>query len=315
MYVYKTYGLVIASELILPELAVTSATEVPDITILAQPVPEVLAGASYSDSYFQVAGDICQVDANGVARYRIEEGQRILVDAQPGVAAGDVRLYLLGSALGAVLHQRHCLPLHVSSVVTPNGVWAFTGNSGAGKSTLAAALHYRLGWPLFSDDVGVIFSEKSDQLLFHSGPPRLKLWQDALEHLDISQNGLMPDLMRINKFHLQVETGFEQYPRQLSALVWLERARRNEAASIVPVEGAQIFQYVLGAIYRDNFARQLNDMQRLFHQCGELARRLRIYRYRRPWQLEKFESSLGPLLKEIQSLDCSKTQAPFSHLN
>ncbi len=315
MYFYKTYGLVIASELVLPELVEVSSTDTPDITIILRSVPENLARATYCERLFQVAGNICHVIAEGAARYRIEDGRRILVDAEPGAAPGDVRLYLLGSALGALLHQRHCLPLHVSSVITPSGVWAFTGDSGAGKSTLAATLHYKFGWPLLSDDVGAILPEKSDQLLFHSGPPRLKLWQDALAHLDISQDGLLPDLVRTNKFHLKLDTGFEQRPQPLRALVWLERVKPDEAASIAPVEGIQMLQYVLGAIYRDNFARQLNDMQYLFHQCGDLARQVRIYRYHRPWTLERFDTSLTPLINEIQSLGRVDTEAKLSYLS
>jgi hypothetical protein len=300
MYFYKVYGLVVASELVLPELVVTPATDIPDVTILVRPVPEVVAGASYRDPYFQVAGNVCQVQAEGVARYRVEEGQRILVDAEPGVAAGDLRLYLLGSALGAVLHQRNCLPLHVSSVVTPNGVWAFTGDSGAGKSTLAAALHYKFGWPILSDDVGVVIQNELGQMLFHPGPPRLKLWQDAINHFGINQGDLVPDFIRANKFHLKIEEGFEQQPQILSALVILERTRtKEEEPQLLLIEGIKSFQSIIDSIYRLEFVPHLNSTKSIFLACGVLADRLQVYSYRRPWLLDNIDKSLDTLLAKM----------------
>ncbi len=300
MYFYRTYGLVIASELVLPELVVVPATDAPDVTIILGSVPEVLEGATYSDRYFQVAGNVCHIVAKGVARYRIEEGQRIVVDAEPGVADGDVRLYLLGSALGAVLHQRQCFPLHVSSVVTPNGVWAFTGASGAGKSTLAANLHYKFGWPLLSDDVGVILPNPSEPVVFHAGPQRLKLWQDTLEQLNISQDDLTPDLIRIKKFHIKLDTGFQQQSKALRTLVLLERANPSESASLIPVNGLDSFKVIMTAIYRPNFASHLNDSTGIFKVFSLLSRNVQVYRYRRPWNLSSIESSLEPLLGRIK---------------
>lgn len=312
MHFYKTYGLVIASELVLPELIPWQSSGISDVCIITQSLGETLENASFtdntsfSDMSFQVAQDCCQINVQGVARYRIEQGKNIFVDIEPGVAAGDVRLYLIGSSLGALLHQRRCLPLHVSSVVTPDGVWAFTGDSGAGKSTLAAALHYKFGWPLLSDDVGVILPDESGKLLFHPGPPRLKLWIDALEHLNISQNELMPDLTRTNKFHLSLEQGFQQRPQPLSTLVWLERANPSEAPRLLSIEGIQAFQAVFMAVYRPNFANYLNDKKTLFTFCSSLSKQIQVCRYSRPWSLDSFANSLQPIVEKIRKLEIAK---------
>lgn len=262
-------------------------------------LPETLAGATAGDAYLQVAGDRCQINIANIARYRIEQGRRILIDPVPDAAPGDVRLYLLGTALGTLLHQRHSLPLHVSAVATPGGVWAFTGESGAGKSTLAAALHYHFDWPLLSDDVGVIEPDESGQPLFHPGPPRLKLWQDALTHFEIDSCELIPDLIRANKFHLRLERGFEHEPQRLCALVLLERADDDESPSLVAVNGMAAFQAVASAIYRPEVAQWVGDRTTLFRRCAELAGQIKVYRYRRPWVLERFGASLRPLVAQL----------------
>jgi hypothetical protein len=309
-YFYRIYGLNLASAIELPELpelpAPPETDATPGIAVTASwsSLDETLVGMTADDSYLQVSGDQCQFNVNGIARYRIEQGQRILVDPAPGAAPGDIRLFLLGSAFGALLHQRGCLPLHVSSVATPSGVWAFTGDSGAGKSTLAAALHFHFDWPLLSDDVGVIDSgDQNQQPLFHPGPPRLKLWQDAVAHFAINPSELTPDLTRCNKFHLSLARGFETGPKRLRALVVLERASEGEPTSLVEINGTAAFRAVAGTVYRPEMAQRVGDKNLFFSQCAALAGRITVYRYRRPWSLATIDGSLQPLVRQVSTSD------------
>ena len=69
----------------------------------------------------------------GIARYRISDGRRIIVQPALGVPEANVRLFLLGSAMGLLLHQRGLMPLHASAVEIEGRAVAFTGASGAGK--------------------------------------------------------------------------------------------------------------------------------------------------------------------------------------
>ena len=304
-YLYQIYGLNVASEIELPELLAANPAQEIAATISLATLTETLEGMAVDGSYLQVSGDQCQFYAEGIARFRIERGQRILIDPVPEAAPGDVRAYLLGMAFGALLHQRGLLPLHVSAVATPNGIWAFTGESGAGKSTLAAALHYQFKWPLLSDDVGVIKPCDLGQPVFHPGPPRLKLWQDALTHFEIDSHGLIPDLIRINKFHLRLERGFEHEPQRLRALVLLEPAEADEPPSLIPVNGMAAFQTVAGAVYQPYTAQRVGNRTTLFRRCAELAGQIKVFRYRRPWALAEFDGSLQTLFRQI----CEAAQA------
>lgn len=301
-YLYHIYGLNLASEIELPELPeLLGCDALPEVevTVRLASLPEKLADKTPARGYLQVAGDQCQFNVDGIARYRIEQGQRILIDPAPGSAPGDVRLFLLGSAFGALLHQRGNLPLHVSSVATPDGVWAFTGDSGAGKSTLAATLHFHFGWPLLSDDVAVLEQAILDRPLLHPGPPRLKLWQDAVTHLAINSCDLIPDLTRVNKFHLNLAQGFEHDPQRLRALVVLERANDDEPPSLTQISGIAAFQAVAGTVYRPEMAQLVGDQNTLFRQCAALASQIALYRYRRPWSLDSLDSSLQPLVEQV----------------
>lgn len=305
-YYYLTYGLKICSTLELPELPAIDPCENPDVMVTTPGVVDRLEKGTYLRNWLEIGDDRCQITVEGIARYRVEEGQRILLDrrmpdgADSAADPGDVRLFLLGSALGALLHQRHWLPLHVSALQTPSGAWAFTGHSGAGKSTISAWLHYSQQWPLITDDVAVIKPDEAEPLL-HPGPARAKLWRDALAALGIGTEGLVRDLMRADKFHLMMNKGVRYEAHRLSALVQLERADEGEVASLERLSGVEAFKTVMGAIYRPELGSEFNTDEQLMRECICLAQQIRVYRFRRPWSLEDMEQSLEPLLAEIQA--------------
>ena len=305
-FYYLTYGLKICSTLELPELPEIDPCEQPDVLVTTPGVADRLEDGAYLTNWLEVGDDSCQITIEGIARYRIEQGQRILLDRRmprgvdPVADPGDVRLFLLGSALGALLHQRHWLPLHVSALKTPAGAWAFTGHSGAGKSTMSAWLHFMHQWPLITDDVAVIKPTDSDPLL-HPGPARVKLWRDALKALGIGTEGLVRDLMRADKFHIMMNKGVRYDAHRLNALVQLERAEEGEEASLEKVSGIDAFRIVMGAIYRPELGSEFNSDKKLMDEGVRLAQKIRVYRFRRPWSLEDMDKNLKPLLDEIQA--------------
>lgn len=312
-YYYRIYGLRIASQLELPELPAISPCENPDAQILTHDVAETLEGGEQKLNWLQVGDDGCQVNIESIARYRSEMGWRIVVDRRmirrdhPPASAGDVRLFLLGTVLAALLHQRNWLPLHVSALATPAGVWAFTGHSGAGKSTLGSWLNRHQGWPMLTDDVAVIKPEEHKPYL-HPGPPRVKLWRDALSALGIETEGLVRDLSRVDKFHLMVDEGFQHHPQPLRALVKLERAEEGEAAELIRIQGVEAFTIILASLYRPEMGEEFNSAQQLMRDAITLAGKIRIYRFRRPWSLDDMNDNLAPLLDEIQSLSVGSTE-------
>ena len=78
------------------------------------------------------------------------------------VPDANIRLYLLGSAMGVLLHQRGLLPLHANAVEIDGKAFAFMGASGSGKSTLAAWFHDH-GYRIIADDVcAVRFETEGD---------------------------------------------------------------------------------------------------------------------------------------------------------
>lgn len=174
-YSYCLFGLRIRSEIELPELAPSPIEEPADIEVCLGQLPgksELRHGYLIGDSG---AGFI----EEGVGGYWITGGKRILVEPDPRAPMRNVRLYVLGSAMGVALHQRGLLPLHANCIEIEDRAFLFMGRSGAGKSTLAAAFYDR-GFRVIADDVCVIDFDGEGRASVMPGVPRLRLWEEAL---------------------------------------------------------------------------------------------------------------------------------------
>ena len=92
---YQLFGLAVRSEFELPELPIGKIEGDPDVGIRR--------GMS----------DGTRIQIDGVAEFSVADGSNIWVSPAPGAASRNVRLYLLGSAMGLLLH--HWRPLIRSS--------------------------------------------------------------------------------------------------------------------------------------------------------------------------------------------------------
>ena len=295
---YQVYGLTVESELELPEL-VPALHQKPDVHIRFGNVPETLDNLIGHWSWCMASNSEFAFTIEGVARYHVAEGRTITIerrlDLREPAPAADIRLWLLGSAFGALLHQRGLLPLHVSAVKAESGVWAFTGESGEGKSTLAGFLHRHYSWELVSDDVSVMDTEGAQPLIY-PGPRKLKLWVDALNYLGFEGCSSVRDLSNTDKFQLYLPSKISYEPECLNGLILLESMAEDRPGSIEELRGMEAFNACLSSIYRPYMDSWFKVPQKRLDEIVTLCRSIKIYRFRRPRSLEGFEKNLGPLL-------------------
>lgn len=291
---YSLHGLRMASSLEMPELTAAPSGDA-DVEILETDVPTSLGDDAIIGGYWQTHAGQFLFEAPDAARYLITEGRRIHFQSYPGQARDEhaIRLYLLGTALGALLHQRGLFPLHAGGLATPAGAWLFTGHSGAGKSTLVAWLHQRFGWPILSDDVTVI-DDKGGTLRAHGGIGRLRLWRDALAALSIPEDGLVRDLVRMDKFQLLLGNGYsETVP--LRGLVLLEACERN-TSTLTRLCGHEALAAVMGSVYRPEFAELWRTPGNLFLHSARIAAGIQVLKFSRPRNLADYERHLETLI-------------------
>lgn len=309
---YAVHGLRLASSLELPDLALAGDdTDGIDVAIDEGDVPATLDGQANTGGYWQADADRLLFEAPGIARFLVSNGRSIRFQPCTDEPRDDhaIRVYMLGTALGALLHQRGLFALHAGGVATPSGAWLFTGHSGAGKSTLVAWLHRRFGWPILSDDVTVV-DHAGGILQARGGIPRLRLWRDALAAMSVPEAGLVRDLLRYDKFQLSLGAGHRgQVP--LRGLVLLESVE-GEDSSLTRLRGHEALATVMGSVYRPEFAETWRPPGSLFLDSARIAAGMQVYRFSRPRSLVDYDRHLESLISglgEIAASPAAGTQA------
>lgn len=248
---YALCGLRVASELPLPELLPWSGDDRPaDIEIRIGDVPDHLADPLHEGPLLRTARDgTCLYIIDGTAAYLVEGGRRVTVRPRSGASATTVRLFLLGSVFGFLCHQRGLLPLHAGCVEIDGKAVAFAGHSGAGKSTLAAAF-LRRGYPVLADDITVLDMDAPGGPLVLPSFPRIKLWRDALEGMDIPSHGLERIRPELEKYQLPVTAGFRTAALPLGALYHLKTVKDRRHVGEEALRGAASMEALVDAVYR-----------------------------------------------------------------
>lgn len=283
-YVYS--GLRVASELPLPEWEAfeTRGPETADVVIrqlVSAPATPSPPSASFS---FEVPG---------VAYYEVKGGSEICVWPSEGADAREVRLYLLGSAWGALCYQRHLFVVHASAVEVGGQAVLFAAPSGHGKSSLAAWLGTR-GYPLVSDDLCRIDLPPEGAPIVHPASRKLKLWEDALQALNWNPRDGVRDHTRHNKFHLPAPKIVECPSLPLGAVYLLGWG----PLALQRIEGLDAWRrFMADATYRPSFLEEMGRSGRYAQQCLTLLSLVPFWSLQRPRDLDRFSQTLDLLTR------------------
>lgn len=260
---YKAFGCIIHSDFPIPQLPAATGTAA-DITIRRR---DLRAYKISPDHYRINAQEICFA-LEAVGTFRVAGGSSIEVDPDPACPCSHMGVYLMGSCMGAVLHQRGFLPLHGSCVTDGARSILIAGDSGAGKSTLAAEFLKR-GWKLITDDVTAVFDVESTPMV-QSSYPSQKLWQDALDRYGRPGSGVHSLYFsdKREKFCVNVSRFFHEGTCPLSLVVRLLPA--DAPTAIHPIEGMTQVDQLLRNTYR-SFMIDPKHRQRHFQRCVTLS--------------------------------------------
>jgi len=242
---YFAYGLPILSSLPLPELMPEPSPDVHQVRICTGAVSPELEGRKMSGGLFETSPGRFLLRLEGVARYLVADGDRIVIDAAAEADEDSVRLFLLGSVFGALLHQRGLLPLHASGIETSKGAVLFAGASGTGKSALAATFHAR-GYRVIADEICAL-----DRNYVRPGIPRLLLWRDALDDLGLWSGALRQVRPNLKKYHFPLERRSRD-PLPVAAIYVLKTVMERDFR-LLRVVGAERFQVLVNCIFRRHF--------------------------------------------------------------
>ncbi len=294
MFTYLAYGLIINSELELPELLVSKGN--PDVTIrLGKLTPPTLKPTN-SECHCSITPEEAYLWWLEGGTFLVRGGREIIIDPITNVEEKVLRLFLLGAALGLLLHQRNLLVLHASSVAINGGAVAFIGESGMGKSTTAGALQQR-GHRILSDDVTAVSGEKQTQPLIVPGFPQLKLWPEAAVSLGSAPETLPLLHPEVEKRHYCVRESFVPISLPLKCIYVLEE---GEKLAIKPLDTAQALAELMNNWYCARFGTAILEAMGIswhFLKCTQLLNHVPIYYLQHPYSLSLL-SDVAKLLEE-----------------
>lgn len=293
---YHVFGLRVRSELALPELFPSDNQAEPDVTIRTGAV----APPATREPGLHVQNGALLLVVPHVARFRIEQGTAITVEPENNVPDRNVRVYLLGSAMGAILHQRGLLPLHANAVEIDGNAIAFMAPSGGGKSTLAAWFHDH-GYRVIADDVCVVGFDPTANPYAAPGLPRLRLWAQALELMGreaatYPRSYVGPD--QVDKFDVAIDrAGAAQSQVRLAALYVLER---GEEPAIERLNGVEAADAVFANTYRGAYLSAINGHKRHWESAVRLVRSTPVFLAVRKWNLAELDEQCSHLLEHAR---------------
>lgn len=278
-HAYRCYGLTLVSDVELPELtpAELRPGEPAEVRITIGTVaPEGLPSGQQIGPYLWVTPRQLWLQVPGVARFLIEGGDRITVEGEAGVDGDSIRVFLLGSAFGALLFQRGYLVLHGNAIQVGDQCLITVGRSGAGKSTLAAGFLQR-GHALLADDVVPIDAHCRAV----PGFPRIKLWQDTADKLGIDTAPLRRIRPHLEKYSLPLHDRFAGAPLPVR-WVYLLGTHSEPDFRFEPIQGLRRFQPLRANTYRVRFLEGMALKAEHLQLCGQLAGRIRLVQVTRP---------------------------------
>ncbi len=297
---YHAFGLKLDSQIELPELQ--RGTGPGDVVIRRSerpPVEHDEAGAGWLGG----GGERLVLQLEDML-FTMSQGRSIDIAAPAGTKENDIRVWLLGTVMAALLHQRGYFCLHANMIRLPGGgVAAFCGPSGAGKSTIAGLLD-RAGFEVLGDDLCATRIDAAGRPVVYRGIPRLKLWVASLALLDRSPGAFEKVASDLDKFHVPLESAADLgdlAPLPLERLYLLDRRNEADGALIVPVAGIAAAGIVLDNSFRWTIGQSVagRDSRAQFDQALAIARGVALFRLARRWGEDYVREEAGEIAAHL----------------
>ena len=209
-----------------------------------------------------------------IADYYSEDGKRVYLNWKEPLQKKSVELYLNGSVLGSILHQRNILALHGSSFQLEGRTVIICGDSGFGKSSITFTICklYQAGF--LTDDITPIRQGRIMQI-----SERLKLWKDTLDELDMETNDLNQIYPEMDKYYVQLKST----DKSVSPDFILYGEIGGTEPVIEEIYGVEKFEKTFFNQYWKELTANIGGSREIiFKDISDLCNNVRMFRFRRP---------------------------------
>jgi hypothetical protein len=309
---HRICGLVVDSELPLPEVPETDAAEARcRVRVTSGPAPA--APRAWLHEWRLPGGETWLSIGRSRSGYllRFPELADFLVSADGGevgcrsaaeLPEATLRHLLLDQVLPLVVSLRGGLALHAAAVASGEEAIALLGATGQGKSTLGASLA-REGLRLLTDDCLVI-EESDGRLIAVPGYPGLRLWPPVIASLFGEEPGLASVAHYTEKKRLDARHGGlafceERLPiRRIFVLAPRDGSEDDTEIRVVPLAPRDAFMALLTHAYR----LDITDRLRLSEEFDRLSRAARLPVHSRldfPRNLERLPTVTKAIMRPL----------------
>ncbi|WP_254933565.1 hypothetical protein [Cyanobium sp. WAJ14-Wanaka] len=285
---FSAHGLLLSSDLVLPELREVEQASDQELVSIGASDPKRWPGmevSSHSTPALQLGPAEWRLELEGIGWFRALAGTGVeWARWDDSVSDRDLRTFLVTSGLGAVAIQRGRLALHGTALQRDGQAVLLLGRPAAGKSTLAWCL-LQQGWQLLSSELVVV--DRLGQIW--PGMQQIKLWHDAAVALGIDWQELPAVRRGLKRYALlprELPQGVvcAQKPVTLRCIYQLAREREETPNPALTASKSFSQQGALLALRNQMFhARMVRGMgmeQELFLQAAQLARTVPVHRLR-----------------------------------
>jgi len=297
-HTYKAFGFVIESDIQCPELIPGEGP--PDIYFRYDNIPDELKNPS-DGLWYANDGDRLVLNVKGIGSYLVSGGNEVIIDPEANARDEDLRLFVLGSAMGGILYQRGILPLHGSAIETKSGCVLFVGESGIGKSTLAAGFAQR-GYRVITDDVCAVSISDWGVPRVTPAYPQIKLCEDSLGWIGQCSEGLRLIKSERMKRALPLADSFYEKPLKLYRTYALTSSHVSEI-SLKPQKGVEKVQVLVENTYRLFFLQTAKQKAAHFEKCTEMAKETDFVSVVRPKSFICLEEMIKKIERDFSAPD------------
>ncbi|MGG3571878.1 aldolase [Bacillus gobiensis] len=280
---YEAFGLRINSDIALPELMQAAPDSKIDVEIRYKDLSQEWNSHSLGQKQVAVAKKgyfIFKVPGNAI--YQVIDGKHIFISPLPGSTEDKIRLYILGSCMGALLLQNSILPLHGSAIVLNGKAYAFVGESGAGKSTLSSVF-MKKGYKLLSDDL-IALSFKEGVPYVIPAYPQQKLWENSILEFSLNTEDYKPLADRETKYAIPRDAEFCKELTPLTGIFELSVQTDNEDVILEQVKPLEKIQLLFQHTFRQFLIQKFDLVEWHFNTSAQIAGHTAIYHLKRPQQ-------------------------------